>query len=175
MTTARTANLLGAVTLGMTDALRAACFGALEHGGETAAALATIGLEPGLTNQRLSRILGLSHPGVVRLVDKLVAEGAVERRSHRDDARAVALHLTAAGQDCRARLLARRRHALVSVIERLSRREQAQLAALLEKILLELPRDEMHAHAICRLCEEQACKNCPVERAFAISAGASPG
>jgi DNA-binding MarR family transcriptional regulator len=166
MSIARTANLLGAVALALADALEGACRDVVEHGGETAAALSCIGLEPGLSNQRLSQILSLSHPGTVRLVDKLVQESLVERRPARDDARAVALHLSAAGEERWERLLLQRRRALAAAIEQLTAREQDHLGALLEKILVTLPRTELHACAICRLCEAPACKDCPVERAL---------
>jgi MarR family transcriptional regulator, negative regulator of the multidrug operon emrRAB len=169
MSIARTANLLGAVALALVDAMEGACREVVKHGGEAAAALSTIGLEPGLTNQRLSEILGLSHPGTVRLLDKLVQEGLVERRTARDDARAVALHLSAAGEERWRKLLFQRRRALADVVERLAQRDQEQLGVLLEKVLVTLPRDELHAYAICRLCEVPACKDCPVERALSRS------
>jgi MarR family transcriptional repressor of emrRAB len=165
MMRARAANLLGAVVLGLTDEIHAACTRAAQHGGEAAAALTTIGHEPGLTNQRLSHILGLSHAGTVRLVDKLVADGLVERRPAREDGRAVALRLTPSGKKRRMSLLTDRQNGLVSVIGRLTEREQAQLSTLLEKILVDLPRDEIHGFAICRLCEDQVCVPCPIESA----------
>ena len=38
------------------------------------------------------------------------------------------------------------------------------LARLLDKILVDLPQDDWHALAICRLCDELACPHSPVER-----------
>ncbi len=53
-------------------------------------AIVVIGYGLGPSNDQLRRILGLSNPGAVRLVNRLVADGLVERREGRDR-RAVAL------------------------------------------------------------------------------------
>ena len=45
----------------------------------------------------LSIGVGLSHAATVRLVDRLAAEGLVERREHFTDGRTRSLYLTAAG------------------------------------------------------------------------------
>ena len=46
----------------------------------TPAALCVIGHEPGLSIDFLARVLGMSHPGTVRLVDRLETDGLIKRR-----------------------------------------------------------------------------------------------
>ena len=69
----------------------------LHHTGETSAALVVICYGFGPSNDLLRRILGLSHPGTVRLVDRLVTGGLAEHRGGRDK-RAIALYLTEAAK-----------------------------------------------------------------------------
>lgn len=163
----RTLNLLGALALSLVDGLSAATASASGFGGEAAAALVTLGVEPGLSIKRLGEILRLSHPGTVRLVDRLEGQGWVERR-HGADGRTLALFLTATGIDCRQRILAARRQALQRAIAPLSSSDQEQLTALLEAMLAALTTDEQQAFAICRLCEEEVCPGdrCPVEQQY---------
>ena len=157
----RTSNLLGALALAVTDRVHAAAWEVTQRSGETPSALVLIGLEPGMSNDRLRRILELSHPGTVRLVDRLVADGWVERRPGRDG-REIALHLTVAGRRCRATLLKNRGAAMRPVLGALSESEQEVLAGLLHKMLAALPGDTIEMYTICRLCDERACEDCPL-------------
>jgi MarR family transcriptional repressor of emrRAB len=166
MSFARTANLLGALSLGIADEIRSIAEQQAAHGGATPGALATIGHEPGLSIDFLSRALGMSHPGAVRLIDRLVADGLVERRSARDG-RAVALYLTRRGEQRRTKLLTGRRQAIEALLKPLSESERSVLAEILDKVLAQFPRDLLHAYAICRLCEDAVCDECPVDRGLA--------
>jgi MarR family transcriptional regulator, negative regulator of the multidrug operon emrRAB len=158
---ARTANLLGALAVGLTDAVEAAARKEAREGGPAGAALCAIAHEPGLSIEQLRRALGLSHPGAVRLIDRLAAEGVIERRAARDR-RAVALQLTPAGMRRVRKIIADRRRALQATLRVLSPRERRSLAPLLAKMLRALPQSEAHALAICRFCEGEACDPCPV-------------
>ncbi|NJL21076.1 MAG: winged helix-turn-helix transcriptional regulator [Leptolyngbyaceae cyanobacterium SM1_3_5] len=162
----RSLNLLGAFALSLTDAMSAAMTD-VGQGGETCAAIVSLGTEPGISINRLRQILGLSHPGTVRLVDRLVAQHLVERRSGADG-RTVALFLTSAGIDRRQVILDRRRSQLQLALNSLSSDEQHQLTVLLEKMLPHLTTSEQTADAICRLCEEEVCPGdrCPVEQQY---------
>lgn len=160
----RTANLLGALALALTDDLKDETEARAEHGAAAPAALVTIGFYPGESIEMLSRILGLSHSAVVRLVDRLATYDLVERRGG-TDGRTSALHLTRRGK-ARMRLILRgRRHVLTTALSALSSDEQALFAGLLEKLLGALTRDRRHADHICRLCDERVCPGgrCPVE------------
>jgi MarR family transcriptional regulator, negative regulator of the multidrug operon emrRAB len=171
--TAHTANLLGALALGLADAIHRIARDEAREGGPAGAALCAIAHEPGLSIEQLRRALGLSHPGAVRLIDRLAAERMIERRAARDK-RAVALHLTAAGVRHVRQILAERRRALAAAVAALSPRERRVLAPLLAKMLRALPQSEAHALAICRFCEGDACDPCPVGEGLAEKPGQSP-
>lgn len=130
----RTANLLGVVGLAIADRVEEAARDILSHAGETPAAVVVIGYGLGPSNELLRRILGLSHPGSVRLVDRLVSDGLVERRKGRDN-RTIALYLTEAGQDLREDLLKGRLAAIRPLLLSLTAAEQELLASLLHKML----------------------------------------
>ena len=76
----RTLNLLGALALSIVDALNTVVEANAGYGGEAPAALVTLGAEPGISINTLRQILNLSHPGTVRLIDRLESQGLVERR-----------------------------------------------------------------------------------------------
>ena len=170
--TARTTNLLGALALGLADAVVAVARREVQEGGPSGAALCAIAHEPGLSIERLRRALALSHPGAVRLIDRLAAEGMIERRPARDR-RAVALHLTTPGAQRVRKIMAERRRALAAAVAALSPRERRVLAPLLAKMLRALPQTDAHALAICRFCEGDACDPCPVGEGLEERAGQS--
>ena len=93
----RLENIVGAMSLAMVDKMEQAFAAETGRGPSAVAALMQIGVEPGLSIERLRRIIALSHSASVRLVDQLVAEGLVRREiSTGSDKRARALYLTAA-------------------------------------------------------------------------------
>lgn len=167
MSDERTLNLLGALALGLVDGINAVVTTNSGHGGESPAALVTLGVEPGISINMLRQILNLSHPGTVRLIDRLEADGLVERRPGADG-RTVALFLTEVGQARRETILAERRYQLHLAFDCLSIAERNQLAHLLEKMLAAMTTSELKADAICRLCEEEVCPGdcCPVEQNY---------
>lgn len=158
----RTSNLLGAAVLGLHDELKQTVEKRSGHSGEAAAALCALGHQPGLSNDALSRLLGLTHTGTVRLIDRLAADGLVERRTAAHDKRGVALSLTAAGESVRRNMLDDREAALAPLVSRLSTREQTTLATLLGKLLSAVSRDDTHKLRICRLCDGGVCTDCPI-------------
>ncbi len=173
--TLRTANLLGAAVLGLHDELKQTVEKRSGRSGEAPAALSALGHQPGLSNDALSRLLGLTHTGTVRLIDRLVADGLVERRPAARDKRGVALYLTAAGETVRREILEDREAALVPLVSRLSSREQKTLATLLGKLLTAVSRDDTHKLRICRLCDSGVCEDCPILVAVAPQrSGAAP-
>ena len=167
MRDARMLNLLGAFALSTVDGLNAAVEASAGYGGETPAALVTLGVEPGISINGLRQILKLSHPGTVRLIDRLDSQDLVERRAGADG-RTIALFLTEAGQARRRQILAARRQPLQRVVETLTPHERQQLTQLLEKMLSAMTTTELQAFVICRLCEEEICPGdrCPVEQQY---------
>lgn len=163
----RTLNLLGAFALSVVDALETVVKTHAGYGGETPAALVTIGAEPGLSINKLHEILNLSHPGTVRLVDRLEAEGLLERRAG-VDGRTLALFLTSAGSKRRKAILSERQKQLDIAMKALNKEERKHLTKLLEKMLTAMTTTELRSFTICRLCEEEVCpaNACPVEQRY---------
>jgi DNA-binding MarR family transcriptional regulator len=161
----RTANLLGVVGLAVADRIGEAARDILKHAGETPAAVVVIGYGLGPSNDQLRRILGLSHPGAVRLVDRLVVERLVERRQGQDR-RAIALYLTPQGETLRAALLKGRLAAIRPMLASLTDTEQDSLAALLHKLLGGLPTTDLERCSLCRLCDDSVCTDCPIPADF---------
>ena len=161
----RTANLLGAVGLAVADRIEETAREILNHAGETPAALVVIGYGFGPSNDQLRRVLGLSHPGSVRLVDRLVADNLVKRRRARDK-RAISLYLTAKGATLREKLLTGRLAAIKSLLTPLALSEQAALAALLHKMLSSMDATDLERCTLCRLCDNSVCSNCPIPANF---------
>ena len=157
----RTANLLGVVGLAVADRIEDTARDILRRAGETPAAVVVIGHGSGPSNDKLRRILGLSHPGTVRLVDRLVADGLVERREGRDK-RAIALYLTARGQVLREELLRGRLAAIRPLLTSLTDAEQEAFAALLHKMLSSMETTEIERRTLCRLCDGRVCTDCPI-------------
>jgi DNA-binding MarR family transcriptional regulator len=168
MDPARTANLLGALSLAVVDRVTAEAADALGHGAAAPAALVTLSNSPDLTIGGLARIVQLSHPGTVRLVDRLAADGLVAR--HRgDDGREVVLGLTAAGRRAARDVLAARAAVLTEALGALPAADRSALDRVLPRLLAALSPDPDVADHTCRLCDERACPlaTCPVEQAIA--------
>lgn len=161
----RTANLLGAIGLAVADRIEEAGCDILSHAGETPAAVVVIGYGLGPSNDQLRRILGLSHPGSVRLVDRLVADGLVERHRGRDK-RAIALYLTERGEGLREELLEGRLAAIRPFVALLAGAEQEALASLLHKMLSSMETTDLERCTLCRLCDDRVCTDCPIPADF---------
>jgi MarR family transcriptional regulator, negative regulator of the multidrug operon emrRAB len=162
---ARDANLLGAVALDAAGALEAATTPVVGQAGAAAAALVTIAAHPGRTIEALRAPLGLSQPGAVRLVERLVGSGWVERAGG-GGRRGLELRLTPAGEALLHELLAARRAALAELLEPLTSAERDQLSGLLEKLLAARTGDRPDLERLCRLCEWRICDECPVAGAL---------
>jgi MarR family transcriptional regulator, negative regulator of the multidrug operon emrRAB len=158
------ANVLGAFGLVLADRLAAA---AERVGGASAAgALVTLyGTRAAARIDGVAAITGLSHSGAVRLVDRLAADGLVERRRGADH-RSAALHLTPAGRRTARRLLAERERAMHSVLSLLTPDQQGLLARIAADLLGQLSSSPEAEGRLCRLCDLEACGRsrgrCPV-------------
>jgi len=162
----RLENLLGALAVGLSDAITSAVETTTGHAGAMGAALATLAQEPGLGIEQLRVPLGRTQSATVRVVDRLVAEGYAERRPGQDQ-RCIAVFLTAKGTEAAARVLASREQALTDAVSPLTPGERKALTAALEKVLARITSDRAQADLICRLCDMAACpqRACPVELA----------
>jgi DNA-binding MarR family transcriptional regulator len=165
----RTANLLGALSLAITERTDAALRDRAPVAGTDAMALIALrNYADGATLDTLRAGLGLSQPGTVRLVDRLAARGLVERRRSDVDGRALALRLTTAGRRAAARALAARARVTTEFLAALGDDERERLTEILEALLAAHTSDRASARRICRLCDGEACGHparCPVTQA----------
>jgi DNA-binding MarR family transcriptional regulator len=162
----RTANLLGALALTLADQIGTA---------SDAAALVTLrNYAEGEPLDLLRRALALSHPGVVRLADRLERRGLVERRRGERDGRAVALRLTPAGRRAADAANAARAEAIDGALSALDAGERRTLEAMLERMLATQTTDATASLVICRLCDPDVCghpQRCPVTQAAIAAQG----
>ncbi len=161
----QTSNLLGVVGLAVADRISKSAREILRHAGETPAALVVIGYDLGPTNDQLRRVLGLSHSGTVRLVDRLVEDGLVSRRKG-SDKREIALYATKRGKALREQILKDRLAAIRPLLEPLTPVEQETLTVLLHKVLSSLETTDLERRTLCRLCDNRVCSNCPIPADF---------
>jgi len=162
-------NQVGAVSLAIADRIRDSTEAAARHSSAGPAALVCLNEflhEAGLSD--LHKVLDLTPSGAVRLVDRLEADGLLERRPAADG-RAVRLTLTARGKAAARSILAERQATLERVLEHLTPEEQELLGHLSAKLLAGLARDRATARQLCRLCDTEACGHhtgsCPVTNA----------
>jgi MarR family transcriptional regulator, negative regulator of the multidrug operon emrRAB len=159
-----TANLLGAFGLALADRLRAAA--ELAGGASVAEALVSLHeARAGASIDALAGIVGLSHSGTVRLVDRLERDRLVERRRGADQ-RSAALFLTPAGRRLARRVLARRDAEMHSVLALLTGGEQDAIGRVAERALRRMGEAPEAEPRLCRLCDLEACGrrrgHCPV-------------
>lgn len=159
-------NVVGALALAVSDSMHFGTQDKAPEPGPAASAITLLHHEPGLTIEQLRRALRLSHPGTVRLVDRLTKDGLVERRASAEDRRAVALHLTDDGEASCTAILMARRTSIACALQSLDQGERAALGRLAEKVLGGLIHNENDAYQICRLCDRLSCKACPVDGAL---------
>lgn len=164
MTQDRTANLLGALALALTDRMTEEAETRAEHGAAAPAALVSVGVDPGLSVTALAHTVGLTHSAAVRLVDRLAADGLAERRAGADG-RAVGVYLTRRGAVRRQAILSGRGNVLSDALAALPADDQDALTALVETLLGAMTRGRQQADYMCRLCDEDVCPAaiCPVE------------
>ena len=158
------ANVLGAFGLALADRLAAA---AEPAGGPTAATalVALAGPAAGGSIDALARVVGLSHSGTVRLVDRLERDDLAERRRGADQ-RSAALVLTPTGRRLARRVATRRDAEMHSVVALLTAGEHEALMRAAERVLHELGVAPEAERWLCRLCDLDACQRgrgrCPV-------------
>jgi DNA-binding MarR family transcriptional regulator len=159
----RLENLFGSLLTALSDSLTVRAERAAGHSGATAAALTYLLQEPGQSIDQLKEPLGLSQSATVRLVDRLVADGLVQRRPGRDG-RSIAVHLTPPGENVAQNILDQRLSVLAASLASLGEGERGTMTALVEKILVDITGDVAHGERICRLCDLAACPldRCPV-------------
>lgn len=163
----RTANLLGAAALALSDVVVAEATRSAGISASGAAALVVLATDPGLSVTELGRRVGLSQSAAARMVDGLEKQGLVRKEA--SWGAWVRLQLSDVGRQAAHSLLACRNDVLRQALSRLDEDEREQLGQLLGKVLTGLYRQPGDAERLCRLCDRCACVRdgaiCPVGQA----------
>jgi DNA-binding MarR family transcriptional regulator len=163
---ARAANVLGALVLALADRMAVAVEESSAHSESGAAALSA--LQHFLRNPSidlLRQVLGLTHSGAVRLVDRLEHDGLV-RREAGPDGRITVVRLTDRGRRAATRVTTARAELLGAAMDVLPPADQEQLTDLAGRVLVGMRRGAGATRWTCRLCDTGACGRlegrCPV-------------
>lgn len=157
----RDRNVLAAWAIAVSDVVRVAAERSTGMGGNGPAALVAIVADPGLSVDDLRKVLALTHPGTVRLVDRLVEQAWVRRRQ--GPGRTVRLEPTAAGRAAERRIAVAREEAVAEVLAGLSEQDIHVMAGLAEPVLAKTVENVDAMRRLCRLCNRDACEPCPAE------------
>lgn len=175
---AATANLLGALALVVTDQLDQRVEKAAGQSGNGPAALSA--LDQFLDRPTLdvvAHVLGLTHSGAVRLVDRLSRSGLVER-SNGADGRSRAVILTSDGRRSASAVATARAHYLTALVASLSVEDRRCLQRVAGALLSVIVEHKDGGPWICRLCDLDDCGRaegrCPTAIAAAHKYGAAP-
>jgi len=162
----RLENLLGALSLAISDEIADAAATVSGLGDAAPAALVVLHESGrGRSIDYLRQMVGLTHSGAVRLVDRLVEAGHVERGIGHD-ARSIGLQLTRRGADTARRIRVARRKSAVQTLATLDDADRATLTRLCEVMLANLTEQKMRRRdagdqpsggALCRLCDFASC------------------
>jgi DNA-binding MarR family transcriptional regulator len=172
------ANVLGALSLVITDLTAQRVAAAAGQSASAAAALSALHQfldRP--TLDQLRRVLGLTPSGSVRLVDRLAEAGLVERAPG-GDGRSRSVILTDAGRRAAERIVAVRAELLAGFLADLSPGDRQDLHALLGRIMSNVVSVKAGGAWICRLCDLNLCGRpagrCPAAAAAAAKYGTQP-
>jgi DNA-binding MarR family transcriptional regulator len=156
-------NIVGAFVTVYADRMGRALSDEIPAGGVVPAAVAALHTWPDVPIEFLAGVLGLTHSGTVRLVDRLEAEGLAVRRAG-TDRRSVAVRLTPTGRALAARVRAARAVPLRHFVNALTQTEREVIGRALDRILRQAPRTRTQARHACRLCDHSVCRGetCPI-------------
>jgi DNA-binding MarR family transcriptional regulator len=156
-------NLMGAFATAVHDDIRQALEADVGAGGGVPAAIVALDTWPDRSVDFLSRVLGLTHPGAVRLAERLAADRLLERRTGADR-RTAALRLTARGRAVARRARASRYRVLAGFARNLTPADRRALEAILDRALRRGRRVRVQAQRACRFCDHSVCRGnaCPI-------------
>jgi DNA-binding MarR family transcriptional regulator len=174
----RFANLVATVAVALADQVREAAEQASGLSGAGPAALVMLAqsLRAG-TMDDLRRAIGLTPSGAVRLVDRLVADGLVERRAGADQ-RSLALVLTRSGRTAARRIGKARAAVVTTALRDIPTDQQETLGLIVEQLTEAITTQRLDGRSkgeipaggwLCRLCDQAACgrpdERCPAQSA----------
>ena len=164
---ARAANLLGALAVGLADRIETAMQRSVGCSVPGVAALQWIHRAPGLRNEELSQLLGMSQSSAFRLVSMLVTDGLVLREADPRDGRATRLRTSEVGARRALRATLARSQVTRSLVEHVPKFWVPRLVRIAERLVTAMAQEPWAALQMCRLCHWAACRNdetapCPV-------------
>lgn len=166
----RDANLLGALSLAVSDRMAAAVSGAAGQSLTAATVLSALHhFLDAPSVDRLRQVLGLTSSGTVRLLDRLEAAGYVARGSGADG-RTTTVSLTRAGRTVAEQVSSARAGLLSDALSPLSVEEREAFEAIVSKLLVGLMREPGAVRWTCRLCDTGTCRAAPGNCPFTIEA-----
>lgn len=104
------------------------------------AMIAVVSRQPGLTQRQIADHLEMSEASAGRLIDRLCAEGLLERRAREDDRRARAVFLSGSAQPLLEKITEVARDGEARVFRDFSEEELQQLRGYLDRIYENLAR-----------------------------------
>jgi DNA-binding MarR family transcriptional regulator len=152
-------NKLGAFAVLLADTLESAC-GVLSP--SAASLLLTLYYTRKATATVLAKVAGITQPTAVRVLDGLVRQGFIERKSH--TGRTTLLRVTRAGRERAVSLQAARLGAMEKILSGLNTQERATFERILDTMLVAATPSRAFARTVCRLCDHSACAGplCPI-------------
>lgn len=153
----RDATILGAAALAITDRSVAAAQSPDAPSASAAAALSALRhFLDGATLDQLGSVLGLSHSGAVRLVDRL-CESGLAQRGPGSDGRSRCVTLTEWGTRLADEITAARLGVIDALTAGLSATERRTLVELAGRVLANAVATKDHGAWTCRMCSISAC------------------
>lgn len=127
-------------------------------------AISQIGCEPGSSIKALSKMLGIEHSSLVRLLDNLERDGLIKRTDNKHDKRKKHIFLSDKGETMLTDMINARRRIMQPVTGLLNDNELNTLHKLIEKMTAAVVVGGDDQHYVCRLCELEVCPQemCPV-------------
>ncbi|MEI6418304.1 MAG: MarR family winged helix-turn-helix transcriptional regulator [Sphingomonadales bacterium] len=152
--------MFAAISQRVVDVMNERTGALLAMGNQEVAAMIIIGSESGLTAERLSTVLMMSHSGCLRLVERLMLAGYVDRHDGRNK-REKAIHLTELGAKMRTDLLSARQSAAWEILSHLDPAERNAMRTYILRMLDRMEPEGLGKDGLCRLCDRLACERCP--------------
>lgn len=161
----RLINVLGALAMALADGIRDATEAAAGMTGAAPAALVALHqFLAGRPAEDLAQATGLTHSGAVRLIDRLVDAGLVERRPGRD-ARSLSIVLTPRGRALSRKVTVARAAVIEAALGGFDSADCRTLLRLTDTLVANVTARRLRAPAraeeptgwLCRLCDLRSC------------------
>lgn len=157
-----------ALALHLSDQLNQAAEREIGHNLSDASTLVMVRNNGPLPIHLVSATLGVTHPAAVQQVDRLYADGLLERSVGADHRRRL-VALTAKGRKRVGTFLKKRAALARQSLASLTESDRSALQDLLDRMLSGSATDRPTVDHFCRCCDERACPPdvCPAERQVA--------